>query len=383
MRVSKYSRKRIIQAFQTPTDEQKRKHSPRFDTVTWDKERVLQDTRNWPVGQINWSKFGREHNVSGKNAGQVVKEFCEMSGIDVHSLEGTATPRRRTRAKKKRLPGGEISAPTLPPLSAITKEIQELSEGGRFLLCEPCVPYTLKRCSTKNGVVQMYEIQVQGRKISLTDVKEKLLHQHEKYMRLLPDTAINSLSREEAQQVLKQMQCKVDDTSDVEQVREVIKKYQRSRTQAFWHDHGTVIGNSLILVTVHVVYDIASFLTSQEYANQSAGSNIDIQTAVEKPEIHMIAMGSSSSGIDFRRGGRPSRARQSNNDNWRNPHLRSRQDLHRRPSCCTIQMGNTTGRDIQVAVAKTASRTTKHLLFSAHEGRYKRFKPLLLQECLD
>lgn len=110
--VSKYGRERIIQAFQTPTDEQpppkKRKHSPRFDTVTWDKEKVLQDARNWPVGQkFNWSKFGREDNVSGKNAGQVVKEFCEMSGIDVHSLEGTATPRRRTRAKKKRLPGGE------------------------------------------------------------------------------------------------------------------------------------------------------------------------------------------------------------------------------------------------------------------------------------
>ena len=297
--VSKYSRKRKVQAFQTPPNNErpskKRKHSPCFDTVIWDKEKVLENARNWPVGQkINWSQFAREHNVGGKNAGQIVKEFCEMNAIDVHALEHTTTPRRRTRATKKRLPGGEISSPALPPPSTIKQEIQQLSEGRRFLLGEACVPYTPRKCNVQDGAVQMYEVQVQGRKITLTDIRQKLLQQHEKYMRLLPDTTINNLTQEEAQRILKQMRCKVKDATDVSEMRETIKKYQRCRTLAFWHDHGTVLGNGLILITTHVVYDTASFLTSQEHQEQSGGSYVDIQTMIEQPEIHMIAMGSSS-----------------------------------------------------------------------------------------
>ncbi len=184
--VSKYSRKRITQAFETPTDNEpssKKKHSPSFETVTWDKDKVLADAQNWPAGEkINWSWLGREH-VAGKNAGQVVKEFCELNGVDVHALEGTTTPQRRIRATKKRLPGGEISSPALPPPSTIIREIQQHSEGGRFLLGEVCAPYTLRKCKVKDGVVQMYEVQVQGRKITLTDIRRKLLQQQERYMR--------------------------------------------------------------------------------------------------------------------------------------------------------------------------------------------------------
>ncbi len=84
------------------------------------------------------------------------------------------------------------------------------------------------------------------------------------------------------------MRCKVDDVTDVSNIKGTIKKYQRCRTLALWHDHGTVLGNGLILITTHVIYNTASFLTSEEYQEHTGGPHIDIQTTVEQPEIHMI-----------------------------------------------------------------------------------------------
>lgn len=57
----------FAQAFETPEARHnrclnnpisERKHSPRFENVTWDKEQVLADLREWPVeNTINWSEF--------------------------------------------------------------------------------------------------------------------------------------------------------------------------------------------------------------------------------------------------------------------------------------------------------------------------------------
>ena len=43
-----YGRKRLAQHFETPPAKQARtkSHSPKFDNVTWDKEKVLEDLRN-------------------------------------------------------------------------------------------------------------------------------------------------------------------------------------------------------------------------------------------------------------------------------------------------------------------------------------------------
>jgi len=76
----------LSQSFETPQQTKERyekctpkqrKHSPLFDEVSWDKEKVQQDLETWPEGEkINWSKFAREHKISAKNAGQIVKEFA-------------------------------------------------------------------------------------------------------------------------------------------------------------------------------------------------------------------------------------------------------------------------------------------------------------------
>lgn len=64
-------------------------HSPDFSTVTWDKDKVLLDLQQHPPAapSINWQQFASQHGVPGQNAGQVVKEFAQKSGIDTEKLD--------------------------------------------------------------------------------------------------------------------------------------------------------------------------------------------------------------------------------------------------------------------------------------------------------
>ena len=86
--ISSYQRKRLAQSFEKPPSAKRPKsHSPRFDRVEWDKEKVMTDLREHPTDKpINWSQFAREHGVPGSNGGQVVKEYAQQNGIETVAL---------------------------------------------------------------------------------------------------------------------------------------------------------------------------------------------------------------------------------------------------------------------------------------------------------
>lgn len=77
----KYHRKRIAQSFCSPEDQPKpkrKKHSPNFENITWDTEKLRETLQNWPTCKpVNWSAVAREHNIHGGNAGQVAKEYVK------------------------------------------------------------------------------------------------------------------------------------------------------------------------------------------------------------------------------------------------------------------------------------------------------------------
>ena len=47
------------------------------------------------------------------------------------------------------------------------------------------------------------------------------------------------------------------------------------------------------MITVHVIYDKAVFLTNEEYYRKT-GNQVNVQCQVEQPEIYMLVLGSSS-----------------------------------------------------------------------------------------
>ena len=90
-----YTRKRALQTLEEApsTKKSKTSHSPNFDKVEWDKERVLEDLRSYPQDEIpiNWFKFAKEHSTKESNAGQIVKELATSHGIDTYMINAPLT----------------------------------------------------------------------------------------------------------------------------------------------------------------------------------------------------------------------------------------------------------------------------------------------------
>ena len=112
---------------------------------------MLTDLRQVTPGtRINWSEFARNQGINAKNGGQVVKEFAKKHGIDTFSLDGRPDI-PRNRARKRKLPGDEISIPTMPTVNEIKQEQQKLISDGEIIIGELCTPFPHTNTSTHIG----------------------------------------------------------------------------------------------------------------------------------------------------------------------------------------------------------------------------------------
>ena len=70
-----------------------------------------------------------------------------------------------------------------------------------------------------------------------------------------------------------------------------MSQIERTRTLGMWHDHSTILGHGYVLITVRVMYDQAVFKVESELQEPEPFGSI--QSFIEEPEIHLIAMSSS------------------------------------------------------------------------------------------
>ena len=134
---------RISQSFESPLAKRQlyannppkqKKHSPKFSTVTWDKNQLQNTLTKWPIGEtIDWSKVAQEHGISAKNGGQIVKEFAKENGLDTTKLDNRKGG-SRMRAKKLKMPGGEVSAPCHKTVEAVKEDWVKMIELESLLL---------------------------------------------------------------------------------------------------------------------------------------------------------------------------------------------------------------------------------------------------------
>ena len=294
-----YRRKRFAMSFEKPTTPTKRikLHSPSEDRHTWSHDDATALLLSHPAEQkINWSQAATNLHIPGKNAGQVLKEYAVKQGFNVSAMEHKSSPPPpRIRRRKKKLPGGEISTPSLPTPTAITSERKEMIACGKLSIGEPCSPYRLtKSFVTTDGDVKTKQVEIVGRKLSLLELRQKLINQHQKYMRLMTDQEINELTREN---ILQLMSCAHHETSPsatTEELQLQLATLQRSRTLAVWHDHSNVLQQGYILFAVWVIYDPAVYFTEDEYRASGGEAVKNLQEEIEQPKIHMIAPSTSS-----------------------------------------------------------------------------------------
>ena len=296
---AQYHRKRMMVSFETPSDtspgppKKRKSHSPSQENFTWDTQAVLTDLAGHPEGvAINWSRFAREHNVPGKNAGQVVKEYAQTMGFDTYRLDQRSDSTPKRRPTKNKLPGMEISAPCMPPVHKIQEKRDKMIENGEIYLGEPIAPYSLTRFRTENGKVLKYTITIEGRKTPLIKIREKMLKQQEQYMHLYTDTEIASLTEDDLRAFLKRNH--ITQTLTKQEMQQCLAKVQRNRTLICWHDHAKILGTGYLLITINAVYDTAIFMTEEEYHTKYRKEVTNLQAVIEQPHIYIIAAGSSS-----------------------------------------------------------------------------------------
>ena len=277
-------------------NEKKKKHSPNFENVSWDTEKLESTLQSWSTGTpMNWSAIGRAHGIQGGNAGQVVREFAEARNIDVEPISSCTPKRKKTnRLCKKKLVGCDVSIPSNPPIRAIEAEIKSMISSGRFMLGEECTPYKVTKYKPDNGTMTPYDIFIHARKVPLKLLRQRLLSKQIKYMRLTPLSDINAMTRVQVTEKLPALNC---DSMSHEELCQQLFNYERSRSLCMWHDHATILKMGFIMITTHVMYmyDPIVFYTDREFQQLNPGTTVtSIQSEVEQPEIHILGVGSSS-----------------------------------------------------------------------------------------
>ena len=194
--------------------------------------------------------------------------------------------------RRRRLLGGEISVPSTPIPEVVKNEWKKLIDDGEISLGRPCVPYNMVQYATKDGELEKRELTIVGRKFPLLQIRQDLLSKHEKYMRLTTNVEIESMTYSDLSSTLSQYNYEVS-TETLTELQRVVKAFQRTRSLILWHDHGTILGLGCIILTVHIAYDPAVFLTQCEY-EAKYGKSTSIQSIVERPVVHLMAAGSSA-----------------------------------------------------------------------------------------
>ena len=260
------SRKRKSNSLDETTPPSKRKHGTPINLSTAAKESLLTEARSWVENyNVNWSDLARRQGITEANGGQSIKEFLKSHGIPTALKDQQAG--RSLRRKRRTLPGG-VPFPMHRHSSVFKEELSKQVQSGDIIEGTPIVPTSITSFSynsTENEVIETSST-VFARKIPLLDIRKKLLERHEKM----------GIIRNRSQSL-------EDDA---------LEGMESTRYLKIWHDHSSIAGHGHFLVLVSVIYDSAFYLT-QEEVNLSLGKEIDIQSTVEAPELHILGRSSS------------------------------------------------------------------------------------------
>ena len=192
-----------------------------------------------------------------------MKEFLCEKGIPAALKENKEHPVRR---KRKSLPGG-IPFPMQRHSSIFKRKLLEQIQSGEVVNGTPVVPTTISSFTYDKATAEVIETAstVCSRKISLLDIRKKLLQHHEELGIIRCITSNQSESTSTATRYLK-----------------------------IWHNHSSIGGHGHFLVLVSVIYDSSFYLTQTEVDLKFGKDKIDLQSSVETPELHILGRSSSS-----------------------------------------------------------------------------------------
>lgn len=155
------------------------------------------------------------------------------------------------------------------------------------------VPQTYKKVVLDKDVTIKTELfTVSGRKIPLSDIRDRTLKQHEKLglMHARTDEDYAAMTKEQVKKRIAQLNehTNCPETATLDDLKNYLKRAERTRHLMVWADNSTLLNHGYLLLTVNAVYDEALYFTNKEMEDQGKG-NVDVQSLVERPQVYILA----------------------------------------------------------------------------------------------
>ena len=185
----------------------------------------------------------------------------------------------------------DVTLPTEVSSHTLKSKLNEKILKGEYNIGLLIVPQIFKKTSIKDNSVITEEFTLQGRKIALYDIRQKMFGEQRSYMRLHTDDEIASFDEKDLLNLLKaRKDFSLEHSKSLtrEELANQLKKYELTRYLLFWHDGSSVSNHSHIMMMVSCMYDDGAFVTkAKDYAKH--GFHRYVQSIIEKPYVYILA----------------------------------------------------------------------------------------------
>ena len=282
----------VMCAHEKLPEKRKRRCGKLVDKLKIDRDKLLSEVKTWPANQnVNWSNLAREYGIHSPNGGQTIKMYLKE-----HNIPAASVNQRPSRAKRRCISkiGNEgVSFPMYPPVTHERQKVLQRTKEGEINIGKEVVESSYRNYSvdSKTNQVQENTIKISARKISLLEIRKKILEKHESLgiLRDSSDFYFQNLSPEEVNSQLRNLgifQCTGDKL-------QMLKKLCCTRHIKIWHDHSQIAAHGYLLVLASVIYDPAFFYTSKEM-KELKNVTIDVPVILDNAEVHILGRSSST-----------------------------------------------------------------------------------------
>ena len=146
---------------------------------------------------------------------------------------------------------------------------QSKIESGEYVLGETIVPQTYRKVVlAEDGTIKTEFFTVSGRTIPLSDIRERILKEHQKlgliHARTNEDYA--AMTDQQVHNRIAQLgeSSNCSEIANLDDLKDYLKHIERTRHLMIWADNSTLLNHGYLLLTVNAVYDEALFFTNKE-----------------------------------------------------------------------------------------------------------------------
>ena len=158
------------------TSKRPKVHIP--SVITFNGEKVLSELKNWPEGTyVNWTELATKEGVKGNNKGQIIKDYARKNQIDVNKL---SKPRQPNIRRRRLAFANGVKLPKALTTAQLKEKVASKYSTGQYLVSSECTGSTVVKYTIgDNGDVVQRKLTTKGRQLDLTEVRRKLLQEHE------------------------------------------------------------------------------------------------------------------------------------------------------------------------------------------------------------